>query len=230
MKKALRIIGVIAVIVILIAAIVASMNKKPSNSERIWDEQMTIGNIEAENYFIIYSDLVCPYCVAFENAIVENEEAFKKYIEENDILVEIRLSDFLYEYGESRSPNSRYSALATYCAKNEGKFWDYYNLAITTVWRDFFKDSGKSAFSRMSTLDKDYWIKIGKKAGLGDEFATCVKDETTLPEIQKNAEKSSKLINGMPFFKFNSYTSSGFDLSWGWEYVLMYFQAGLESK
>ena len=230
MKKALRIIGVIAVIVILIAAIVASMNKKPSNSERIWDEQMTIGNVEAENYFIIYSDLVCPYCVAFENAIVENEEAFKKYIEENDILVEIRLSDFLYEYGESRSPNSRYSALATYCAKNEGKFWDYYNLAITTVWRDFFKDSGKSAFSRMSTLGKDYWISIGKKAGLGDEFATCVKDETTLPEIQKNAEKSSKLINGMPFFKFNSYTSSGFDLSWGWEYVLMYFQAGLESK
>ena len=230
MKKALRIIGVIAVIVILIAAIVASMNKKPSNSERIWDEQMTIGNIEAENYFIIYSDLVCPYCVAFENAIVENEEAFKKYIEENDILVEIRLSDFLYEYGESHSPNSRYSALATYCAKNEGKFWDYYNLAITTVWRDFFKDSGKSAFSRMSTLGKDYWISIGKKAGLGDEFATCVKEETTLPEIQKNAEKSSKLINGMPFFKFNSYTSSGFDLSWGWEYVLMYFQAGLESK
>ena len=54
MKKAFRIIGVIAVIVILIAAIVASMNKKPSNSERIWDEQMTIGNIEAENYFIIY--------------------------------------------------------------------------------------------------------------------------------------------------------------------------------
>ena len=82
----------------------------------------------------------------------------------------------------------------------------------------------------MSTLDKDYWIKIGKKAGLGDDFTTCVKDETTLPEIQKNAEKSSKLINGMPFFKFNSYTSSGFDLSWGWEYVLMYFQAGLESK
>ena len=229
MKKALRIIGIVLVSVLLLAAIIASMNKKPSNSEIVWDEKMTVGNMEAKNYFIIYSDLVCPYCIAFENAIVEHEDEFQKYIKENDILIEVRLSDFLYEYGESRSPNSRYSALATYCAKNEDKFWDYYNLAVTTVWNDFFKDSDKSAFSRMSDLGKEYWIKIGKKVGLGDTFENCVKNEDTLAEIQKNAEKSSKLINGMPYFKFNSYTSSGFDLSWGWEYVLMYFQAGLES-
>ncbi len=230
MKKIFRIVGVITVIVVLVAAIVTSMSGKPTNAEKVWDEKMTIGNIDAKNYFIIYSDLVCPYCIAFENAIVENEEAFQKYIEENDILVEVRLSDFLYEYGESRPINSRYSALGTYCAKNEDKFWDYYNLAVTTVWNDFFKASGKSALSKMSKLDKDYWIKIGKKVGLGDSFEQCVKDETPLKEIQKNAEKSAKLANGMPYFKFNSYTSSGFDLSWGWEYVLMYFQAGLEAS
>lgn len=229
MKKAFRIIGVIAVVIILIAAIVTSMTSKPSNAERVWDEKMTIGNLDAKNYFIIYSDLVCPYCIAFENAIVEHEEEFQKYIKENNILVEVRLSDFLYEYGESRSPNSRYSALATYCAKNEDKFWDYYNLAVSTVWNDFFKESGKSAFSKMSSLGKEYWTNIGKKVGLGETFEKCVKDEDPLAEIQKNAEKSSKLIGGMPYFKFNSYTSSGFDLSWGWEYVLMYFQAGLES-
>ena len=229
MKKILRIVGVITVIVVLIAAIVTSMSSKPTNAEKVWDEKMTIGNMDAKNYFIIYSDLVCPYCIAFENAIVENEEAFQKYIEENDILVEVRLSDFLYEYGETRPINSRYSALGTYCAKNEDKFWDYYNLAVTTVWNDFFKASGKSAVGAMSKLGKDYWIKIGKKVGLGDTFEQCVKDETPLKEIQKNAEKSAKLANGMPYFKFNSYTSSGFDLSWGWEYVLMYFQAGLES-
>lgn len=229
MKKILRIVGVITVIVVLIAAIVTSMSSKPTNAEKVWDEKMTIGNIDAKNYFIIYSDLVCPYCIAFENAIVENEDAFQKYIEENDILVEIRLSDFLYEYGETHPINSRYSALGTYCAKNEDKFWDYYNLAVTTVWNDFFKSSGKSAVGAMSKLDKSYWIKIGKKVGLGDTFEECVKDETPLAEIQKNAEKSAKLASGMPYFKFNSYTSSGFDLSWGWEYVLMYFQAGLES-
>ena len=57
MKKAFRIIGIIAVIVLIIAAITASMNNKPSNTDKIWDTEMTIGNPEAKNYFIVYSDL-----------------------------------------------------------------------------------------------------------------------------------------------------------------------------
>lgn len=230
MKKAFRIFGIIAVAVVIIAAIVASMNNTPSNSDRVWDEQMTVGNIEAKNYFIVYSDLVCPYCIAFENAIVEHEEEFQKYLEENDILFEVRLSDFLYEYGETNPVNSRYSALGAYCAKNEGKFWDYYNLAVSSVWNDYFKASGKAAASKMSKLGKEYWINIGKQVSLGEDFENCVKSESTLDEIKTNAAKTAKLARGMPYFKFNDYTSSGFDLSWDYQYVLMYFQAGLESK
>ena len=97
MKKALRIVALVALVFILGAAIANSM-VKPSTSSKVWDEAMTVGNPEAKNHFIIYSDLVCPYCVAFENAIVENEEAFKQYIEDNDILLEVRMSEFLYEY------------------------------------------------------------------------------------------------------------------------------------
>lgn len=229
MKKVLRIVGLIAIVVVVIAAITTSMNTKPSNSDRVWDEQTTVGNIDAKNYFIIYSDIMCPYCVAFENAIFENEEAFEKYIEKNDILVEVRLSDFLYEFGETRPINSRYSAEATYCAKKENRFWDYYKLAITTVWNNYFRDSGKSAFSEMNKLDKDYWINLGKQIGLSEDFENCVKNDEPLKEIIANAEKTSKLVNGMPYFKFNNYVSSGFSLSWGWDYVQMYFQAGLDS-
>lgn len=228
--KIAKIIGIIAIIALLAVAIFTSTSHKPSNAERVWDRQMTIGNLDAKNYFIVYSDLVCPYCIAFENAIVEHEEDFQKYIEGNDILFEVRLSDFLYEYGESNPINSRYSALGTYCAKNEGKFWDYYNKAVTSVWNDFFKDSGKSGVSKMSNIDKTYWIDLGKSVGLGDKFENCVKNDETISEIQQNAAKTVKLASGMPYFKFNSYTSSGFDLSWDYNYVLMYFNAGLESK
>lgn len=225
----LKIIGVLAVIVLLIAAIIASINGKPTNAERVWDQQMTVGNLEAENYFIIYSDLVCPYCIAFENAIVEHEEDFQKYIEQNDILVEVRLSDFLYEYGETNPEHSRYSALAAYCAKNEGKFWDYYNLAVTTIWNDFFKSSGKSGFSDLNKKDQSYWTAIGHKIGLGEDFDTCVREQHPLEEIKSNATKTTKLASGMPYFKFNKFTSSGFDLAGDWQNVLMYFQAGLDS-
>lgn len=230
MRKAFRIIGIVVIIVAIIAAIATSMSAKPSNAERVWDEQMTMGNLDAKNYFIVYSDLICPYCVAFENAIVEHEEDFQQYLADNDILFEVRLSDFLYEYGETNPINSRYSALGAYCAKNEGKFWDYYNLAISSVWQDYFRSSGKAASSKMSRLGKEYWINIGKEVGLGDSFESCVQNEDTLNEIKANAEKTSKLANGMPYFRFNDYTSSGFDLSWGWEYVLAYFQSGLDSK
>jgi len=228
-KNALRIIGIITIIAVIIAAIIASTTAKPSNSDKVWDEQMTVGNLEAKNYFIIYSDLVCPYCVAFENAIVENEAEFKKYIEENDILIEVRVSDFLYEYGQANPPHSRYSAIATYCAKNEGKFWDYYDAAITAVWNDFFASDGKSALSKMAKLEPDYWTKIGKQIGLGESFEKCVETQAPLDEVKQNAKKSAQLIDGMPFFKFNNYTNSGFDLGWGWDYVKAYFEAGLES-
>ena len=124
MKKTLRVFGVIAVVGLIIAAMVASFNQKTPNSEKVWYPEMTVGNMDAENYFIIYSDMACPYCLAFENAIIEHEDEFQQYIAEKDILVEVRISDFLYEYGESRSIESRYSAEAMYCAKDEGKFWD----------------------------------------------------------------------------------------------------------
>ncbi len=229
MKKALRIIGILALVAIIAVAIITSTTSKPSTSSEVWDEKTTLGNMEAKNHFVVYSDLVCPYCVAFENAIVKNEEDFQKYIESNDILFEVRLSDFLYEYGESSPIQSRYSAIATYCAKNEGKFWDYYTHAITEVWNNYFASSGKSGVSKMSNLDQDYWTKLGKDVGLGDTFETCVQNQDPLEEIKETAKTTAKLANGMPYFKFNNYTSSGFDLSWGWDYVQMYFQAGLDS-
>lgn len=229
MKKAARIAGIVAIVVVLFAAIIASMNNKPSNSEKVWDQAMTIGNPEAKNYFIIYSDIVCPYCIAFENAIVEHEEEFQQYLEDNDVFLEIRLSDFLYEYGESNPINSKYSAIASYCARDEGKFWDYYNLAISTVWNDYFKQSGKSALSKMAKLDKNYWIDLGKQIGLGEDFANCVKDDAPLTEIQDRAAKTAKLVTGLPAFKLNSYSPPGFSMDGTWEDVKAYFDEGLKN-
>ena len=228
--KIARIIGIIAIIAIIAAAMVVSFNHKPSISDKIWDKDTVVGNMDAKNYFIIYSDIVCPYCVAFENAIIEHEDEFQKYIKENDVLVEVRLSDFLYEYGQTNPIASRYSAEAVYCAKKEGKFWDYYNVVIPEVWNNYFSISGKNAFVELNAKDKDYWISIGKKIGLSDSFENCVKNGESVDEIMDIALKTVKNIDGMPYFKFNSYVASGFDLSWGWEYVKMYFDNGLKSK
>ena len=229
-SKIVRIVSIAAIVVVIVAAMVVSFNQKTSVADMIWDEQMTMGNKEAENYFIIYSDIVCPYCVAFENAIIENKEDFEKYIKENNILIEVRLADFLYSHGTARSIASRHSAEAVYCAKKEGRFWDYYDKAITTVWNEYFKEGGKSAFSQLNSNGKEYWIKIGRSIGLGENFANCVRYDEPLEEITKVSDKMSRAIDGLPYFKFNKYISSGFDLSWGYDYVKMYFDSGLKSK
>ena len=230
MQKAARIIGIITIVVVIFAAMIISFNQKTPNSDKVWDKDTTMGNIDAENYFIIYSDIVCPYCVAFENAIIEHEEEFQKYIEENDILIEVRLSDFLYEYGQSNPISSRYSAEATYCAKKEGKFWDYYNHVIPYVWNNYFKIAGKNAFAELNAKKKDFWINIGKEVGFGEDFENCVKNDEALDEITAIAAKMVKQIDGLPYFKFNSYIFSGFSLDQGWEHVKMHLSSGLKSK
>ena len=154
---------------------------------------------------------------------------YKYWHDKNDVLIEVRATDFLFEYGESNPIESRYSAVATYCAKDRGKFWEFYDAAITKVWNEWFKESGKSAFSEFNRMGKDYWINIGKDVGLDDDFAECVESNETLEAVKADAKKMAKYVNGLPYFKFNSYVLSGFDLSWGWDQVLMYFDAGLRS-
>ena len=228
-KTVLINVGIFAVAIAIIAAIMASINAKTPISEKVWYEEMTLGDMDAKNYFVIYSDIACPYCIAFENAMIEHKDELMGYLKEKDILIEVRATDFLYEYGESKPIESRYAAVATYCAKKEGKFWDFYDKAVTTVWNDYFKESGKGAFTEFNKNGKDYWVEMGKSVGLGEEYEQCVMEDETLNEVETDAERMAKQVNGLPYFKFNDFISSGFDLSWGWDFVLKYFEAGLKS-
>lgn len=229
-KKVLRWGAVILVAVAVILGIIASFSVGEGDNE-VWDENTTVGNLKAKNHFIIYSDLMCPYCVAFENAIFENEEEFQNYISKNDVLVEVRLADFLYRYSESQAEGSHYSAEAVTCAEKQGKFWEYYKTATTTVWQDYYAKNGKSGFEELNSKGRDFWIALGGSMGLNetDDFRNCIEDGKTDEELAATAAKMAKMVNGLPFFKLNNYTLSGFDLSWGWDQVLMYFEAGRKS-
>lgn len=229
MPKALRITALVAVVAVIVIAIIASVSYKPSNQDQVWDAATTLGVEDGKNYFIVYSDLACPYCIAFENAILEHEDEFQQYLEDNNILFEVRLSEYLYEFGETRPDHSRYGAVAAYCAKNEGKFWDYYNHAISTTWNDFYKTGGKAGGAGLADLGKEYWIDLGKDIGLGDTFASCVENDETLDAVKEATAMASKTASGMPSYKFNKFTTGGFNMEGDWDDVKMLFQMGLES-
>lgn len=232
MNKAIRWIILGAIVAAIGGLIIFNMTRPVDHSDSVWDKGTTLGNLDAKNYYVTYTDLACPYCDVFSRLIIENEEEFEKdYIEGKNILYEVRVTDFLYEYGEHKIDMSRWSAEATYCARDEGKFWEYYRAAVMALYDDYHSKgigSEKSA-PMINDMTVDYWLNIGHRIGLGEQFDSCVTEHKMLAEVEANTAKAAKQVQGgLPYFKFGKFTTSGFDPSWNWEYVKQYLDAGLQ--
>lgn len=227
--KFLRTAAIIGIIGTLFIIIALNSSTKQTPAEQVWNTATVVGEPEAKNYYIMYTDLLCPYCDVFSRLVLEHWDEFKQYIADHDILFEIRLTDYLYE--GSGIQYSRDAAEGAYCAMREDKFWDYYHGAIAALWEDYqSKGIGSSKNSpAISNLPDDYWLDIGHQAGLGEDFDECVANHYTVGEIEQNTRRALQSANGMPAFKFNRFSTSGFDDSWDWDYVLEYLNAGLES-
>lgn len=225
--KHLRTAGIIAVIILLFGLVIFGSSTRQSPAEQVWNEAMTVGSLDSPNYYVMYTDLMCPYCDVFSREVMKHWDEFEAYLAEHKILFEIRLTDYLYEGNNIQY--SRDSAEAAYCAMHESKFWDYYHAALQALWDDYHsKGIGDSKSSPMiKNLPEDYWKNIGHGVGLGEKFDQCVDNHETVAEIEENTLKASQVAAGMPYFKFNNFTNSGFDNSWDWEYVKLYLDSGL---
>lgn len=227
MGSKIRIIAIIGVVVVFFALIFGSFQMGQSPAEKVWNEAATTGSGEANKLYVMYTDLMCPYCDVFSREVMWHWDEFEEFLAEHKVLFEVRLTDYLYEASDAKY--SRNSAEGAYCAMREDKFWEFYHEALQSLWDDYHsKGIGDSKTSpAIKNMPDDYWLKIGHKVGLGEQFDTCVKDHETVAEIEENTRRALQVANGMPTFQFNKYTNYGFDSSWGWDYVKMYLEAGL---
>lgn len=227
--KWVRIGAVAAVVVVLILVIVLSSSTvKPSISEQVWDTRTTLGDAEtATNHFILYTDLVCPYCAVLGQVLTQNADEFEQWVRDNKVLYEVRVTDYLFE--GMGNEYSRPSAEATYCATREDRFWDYYHAAMNKMYEDYqSKGIGVSKTSeQMKNVPDDYFLKIGKSIGLSNDFEKCVKNHETVDEITEKTGKALKVTNGVPFMFYNG-VGGGVDATDGWPEVKMYFREGLK--
>lgn len=229
MKKTVRIIALVLVFGLIFGLIIWNLTYKPPVSEEIWDNSMVIGDIDtATRHYIQYSDFACPYCDHFSRAIIEHEEEFNDFLAEHHIVYEIRLIDMIYD--SVGSEMSRDSAIAAYCAKREGKFIDYYHAGVMALYEDYHsKGIGDAKTSPSITgMADDYWLKVGEEIGLGDSFEDCIEKEDTLNEVIANTREAERLLNGLPYFDFEKFTTSGLSYNtWNWDHTLEYLEAGL---
>ena len=220
---------------LLLGLIIYSSTKSKDFSEVVWDEGTTVGEMKSQHHFVMYTDLACPYCDIFSRAIQDNDEEFRQMIADKSILFEVRVSDFLYEYGEGKPDMSRWSAKGVECAKESNKFWDYYHQALKNLWNDYHsKGIGSSKNAPMITgMTEDYWVKVGVDVGMDEtEMKECMASEETVAKVEQNAARAYKAMSatgqgGMPFFNFEKLKTSGFSDDWGWTEVKHYFMAGL---
>lgn len=234
MKKGIRIGVLVALVGVFVAVlIINTTGSKPKNEDKVWDTAATMGDMNAKNLYVFYTDFACPYCDVWSRLILENRSDFEDYIKKNHILYEVRVTEFLYENSGHRPDMSRWGAKGAHCAAKQNKFWEYYDGGVKALWEDYHsKGIGSSKDAPMiSGMTEKYWSEnVAKKAGVNlEEFQSCFSSEDTLKEVQKKTEKASQLVeSGLPYFAFGNWTQSGFDPSWDYNYVKQYLNAGLK--
>ena len=83
----------------------------------------SMGAADAPITITEYSDFQCPYCRLFwENT---EEALIKAYVETGKVRFEYR------SFGAFLGPESGATAEATYCAGDQGKFWDMHDIIFT---------------------------------------------------------------------------------------------------
>ncbi len=238
MKRGIRIGAIVLVFGVFVAlAIYNSLNPGPKVTG-VWNDAMTIGNKEtAKHHFIMYTDIFCPYCDKFSNAVTANWDDFnKKYIEDENILFEIRVTDINYLSGHSN--NSLPAAEGAYCAAKQEKFWDYYHAILAKLYEDYHSQGiGVDRTSpRIPDLETDYFTDAANRGGLDyDSFATCMQNHETKDEVEKNTNRATNTISsGVPFFVFDKFSYNGFAGDWDamedYKNVELLMKAGLKTK
>lgn len=222
MKKLIKIIGLIlvagAILFLIINNIISSSNAAP---DEVWDENTVLGNKDAKHHYVIYTDLSCGYCYRLSSVLIDNERLLRNYLSENDVKLEIRVVPYL------GSDLAFWGAEAISCAAEDGRFWNYFKEVITALGDDYFASETGVA------IDDEYFINIGKRAGMSEKFNQCVSSHQKSATIKEYGEKASRKIGGaggtggVPYAKFGKYTSNGFDQSWGWNKVEQMMDAGL---
>ena len=149
----------------------------------------TIGDPNAPVKIIEYSDFQCPFCKRFsdetEMQIVEN------YIKTGKVYFEY------VPYGPGGNyigPESKASALAAFCAAEQGKFWEYKDVLFanhTGENVDDYTDKRLIAFAELLNLDME-------------QFKDCFKSEKFLEKLNEGiAQGRSFNVGGTPGFVFN---------------------------
>lgn len=178
MKKSILIAIPVAIIVAIVAVYYTDESATDKSNLDIQRHSGTVdtsmgspiqGNINAPITIIEFGDYQCPQCDRwFKEVRPSIEDSYIKTGKAN--LVFIDLAFF--------GPDSTKAAEATYCAGDQGKYWDYHNMLYSS------QESVNSGWASSDNL-KTFASKIGLNMDL---FGTCLDVDSYKKRVEHNVQ------------------------------------------
>ena len=152
--------------------------------EVAYDPARMRGNPKAPVMIVEFSDYQCPYCHNVEPTVAQ---VLAKYGDK----VSLSYRDFPLTQIHSQA---MISAVASRCALEQGKFWEYHDQLFTA-----------------SKLEKDDLIGYARDLKLDDkQFGSCLTGEKYKADIEKDLQEGRKAgVNGTPGFFINGVFLNG---------------------
>ncbi len=147
-----------------------------------------VGNEDAKVEMIEFSDFECPFCKRYFDETFSQIK--KDYVDTGKIKLSYR--HFPLDFHPAALP----SALASECANEQGKFWEYHDLIFT----EQEKIAGKTADVIIGQLKT--WAQ-----GLGlntNQFGTCLDNQTYAEKVTQDLNDGKTAgVSGTPSFFIN---------------------------
>lgn len=154
-----------------------------------------LGNPQAPIKIVEFGDFHCPFCANVQELVINN---LLRYINENQVVFYFR--DFPLDVIH---PFSRNVHLASRCANEQGKYWEFHKK----VFSDFLNGLGQK------TGEKDYLIALAKELNLNEEnFKSCYESRKYGKDINYDYLQGVQLgVQGTPSFFVNNLFIPGLD-------------------
>ena len=181
-------LAVPVIIGILFGAIMISTQEESStnsmvlNKKNLFDGSTILGNPNAKISIVEFGDYQCTFCYKFHDDTMKI--IVEQYVAEGKV-------NFVYKDFPLNGPASIMASEASYCAQEQGKFWQYHDL-IYENW-----DGENTGW-----LTKDALQRFAGGAELNlNEFNSCMNDSKYRQKVLDNEEFARKNnIDATPSF------------------------------
>jgi protein-disulfide isomerase len=155
-----------------------------------------LGDEKAKVSVVEFSDFQCPFCKRYYDDT--HKQLDEQYIKTGKI-------KFYYRHYPLYSihPNAERGALASECANDQGKFWEYYDALF----------ANQVTWSGMDTPEKavDSLVDLAGQLSMDtDAFRTCLETQQDKKNVDNDAAAGNKVqVDGTPTFFINGHRLVG---------------------